>query len=157
MCCALCGRDYASPWYFLAIYVLINIGVVIFMLSRDLYGRLIALRAAKVLFNDLLGAVLFAPMAFFDTTPLGRIVNRFSKDIYTIDEQIPQTSRGYLSTMYKVLGVLIYICVITPMFIVLLVPICLFYRISQRYYIKTSRELTRLDSTSRSPIFALFR
>ena len=54
-------------------------------------------------------------------------------------------------------GVLLYTCFVTPLFIVGLVPICAFYWIAQRYYIKTSRELTRLESTSRSPIYALFR
>ena len=55
---------------------------------------------------DLLRAVLFAPMAFFDTTPLGRVINRFSKDIYTIDEQIPQ-----------VLDVCMYICLCVCMYV----------------------------------------
>lgn len=95
-------------------------------------------------------------MSFFDTTPLGRVINRFSKDIYTIDEQIPQTVRSYLGTMAKVISTILYICIITPLFMLGLIPIMGFYYIAQRYYIKTSRELTRLESTSRSPIYALF-
>ena len=58
--------------------------------------------------------------------------------------------------MFKVCGVIIYISVVTPMFTLALLPICAFYVIAQRYYIKTSRELARLDSVSRSPIYALF-
>jgi ATP-binding cassette subfamily C (CFTR/MRP) protein 1 len=77
--------------------------------------------------------------------------------VYTIDEQIPQTARGYLGSMCKVVGVCVYICIITPLFVLCLLPVCAFYYFSQKYYIQTSRELTRLDSTSRSPIFALFR
>jgi ABC-type multidrug transport system fused ATPase/permease subunit len=95
-------------------------------------------------------------MSFFDTTPLGRVINRFSKDIYTIDEQIPQTVRWYLASMAKVTSTILYVCLITPVFILALVPITIGYIAAQRYYIKTSRELTRLDSTSRSPIYALF-
>lgn len=95
-------------------------------------------------------------MAFFDTTPLGRIINRFSKDIYTIDEQIPITIRGYAQTMVKVCITLLYIVIILPFFMIGLVPVFIFYYYSQKYYIKTSRELTRLESTSRSPIYALF-
>jgi hypothetical protein len=57
--------------------------VVAFFLLRDLYGRLIALRAAKLLFEDMLNACLYAPMVFFDTTPLGRIVNRFGCQLAT--------------------------------------------------------------------------
>jgi ABC-type multidrug transport system fused ATPase/permease subunit len=150
-------KELHSAWFYLGIYVLINLFVVVFMLIRDLFGRLISLHACKILFSDMLLCVLYAPMSFFDTTPLGRIINRFSKDIYTIDEQLPQTIRGYLGSLCKVIGVLLYICVITPFFIVCLVPIIVFYSVSQKYYIRTSRELTRLDSMSRSPIFALFR
>jgi ATP-binding cassette subfamily C (CFTR/MRP) protein 1 len=149
-------REEASPWYYLGIYTAINVGVIILSFMKEMYSRLRSLAAGQYLFSDMLATVLYAPMAFFDTTPLGRIVNRFSKDIYTIDEKIPQTVRGYLSTMCKVLGVLLYISVVTPLFIVALAPVFAIYFVSQRYYIKTSRELTRLDSTSRSPIYALF-
>jgi ABC-type multidrug transport system fused ATPase/permease subunit len=76
-------RDLHTAWFYLAIYVVINMVVVAFFLLRDLYGRLIALRAAKLLFEDMLNACLYAPMVFFDTTPLGRIVNRFGYQLAT--------------------------------------------------------------------------
>jgi ATP-binding cassette subfamily C (CFTR/MRP) protein 1 len=136
--------------------VLINCVVVAFAFARELYVRLRSLEAGRSMFLELVSAVLFSPMSFFDTTPLGRVINRFSKDIYTIDEQIPQTVRGYLGTMAKVISTILYICIITPMFMFGLIPIMVFYYMAQRYYIKTSRELTRLESTSRSPIYALF-
>jgi len=94
--------------------------------------------------------------AFYDTTPLGRILNRFSKDIYTIDEQLPATIRMYVGSLTKVCGVLLYIVIVTPFFIFSLIPIAIFYYFSQKYYIRTSRELSRLESISRSPIYALF-
>jgi ABC-type multidrug transport system fused ATPase/permease subunit len=148
--------DSRSPWFYLGIYATINVFVATFSLCRELYTRLRSWKAGQLLFRDMLSAVLYAPMSFFDTTPLGRIVNRFSKDIYTIDESIPQTIRSYFQCLAKVTGVLLYSSIVTPLFIVGLAPICAFYVIAQRYYIKTSRELTRLESTSRSPIYALF-
>jgi ABC-type multidrug transport system fused ATPase/permease subunit len=51
--------------------------------------------------NGMLATVLHSPMSFFDTTPLGRIVNRFSKDTYTIDETIPATTRMFLNTLQQ--------------------------------------------------------
>lgn len=149
-------RDHGSPWFYLGVYAGINFLMMMFSLFRELYCRIVSLQASKVLFERLVGGVLYSPMCFFDTTPLGRIVNRFSKDVYTVDEQIPQSSRSYLASMTRVLSVLLYISVITPLFILALVPIAVFYAISQNYYIRTSRELSRLDSTSRSPIYALF-
>ena len=68
-----------SHRFYLSIYVAINIGIAIFSLSRELYARLRSWSAGQVLFREMLAAVLYAPMSFFDTTPLGRIVNRFSK------------------------------------------------------------------------------
>ena len=67
--------------FYLGIYVVINIGIAIFALSRELYARLRSWSAGRTLFREMLSAVLYAPMSFFDTTPLGRIVNRFSKVI----------------------------------------------------------------------------
>ncbi|RYG58976.1 hypothetical protein EON64_20730, partial [archaeon] len=142
--------------FYLSIYILINLGICLATLWKEYFSRMRALHASRILFTDLLRAVLYAPMSFFDTTPLGRVINRFSKDIYTIDEQIPQTVRSYLSTMAKVTGVLLYIVIITPLFLVALLPIGAFYVMAQKYYIKTSRELTRIESISRSPIYALF-
>ena len=95
-------------------------------------------------------------MSFFDTTPLGRILNRFSKDTYTLDQQMSATVRMYLGTLSSVIGTLIVISTVTPWFLITLPPILAFYLGKQRYFTKTYRELKRLDSVSRSPIYALF-
>eukprot|EP01041_Mallomonas_annulata_P007311 gene7311-14905_t len=150
------NRNNASPWYFLGIYAVLNVLVCLSLFARELYCRLCCWRAGNVLFKEVLHAVLFSPLSFFDTTPLGRITNRLSKDIYTVDEQLPQTIRWYVACMLKVFSSLMYSCVVTPMFTIGLVPIVGFYYTAQRFYIKTSRELSRLDSASRSPIYALF-
>lgn len=148
--------DTGSAGFYLGIYVLINIAVSASMLFREVEIRLKCWKASKLLYADLLSSIMYAPMAFFDTTPLGRILNRFSKDIYTIDEQLPATIRMYVGSLTKVGGVLLYIIVVTPFFIFSLIPIAVFYYFSQKYYIRTSRELSRLESVSRSPIYALF-
>jgi ATP-binding cassette subfamily C (CFTR/MRP) protein 1 len=94
-------------------------------------------------------------MAFFDTTPIGRIVNRFSKDCYVLDEQLMSTLRSYLATMANVFSTLIVISTVTPMFLVCLIPLVIFYAMQQEYFTATYRELKRLDSVSRSPLYAL--
>lgn len=65
--------------FYLTIYVVINMGIAAFALSRELYSRLRSWSAGRTLFRNMLSAVLYAPMTFYDTTPLGRIINRFSK------------------------------------------------------------------------------
>lgn len=95
-------------------------------------------------------------MAFFDTTPIGRILNRFSKDIYTVDEQLPATMRMFLNTLFSSIGILVVISFVTPWFLCVLVPLGKIYHVMQQIYIRSSREVKRLDSISRSPIYAHF-
>lgn len=61
------------------------------------------LGAARVLHNDLLHKVIRAPMAFFDRTPLGRIINRFSHDVSEVDNDFPATLRAWASCIFTVL------------------------------------------------------
>jgi ABC-type multidrug transport system fused ATPase/permease subunit len=95
-------------------------------------------------------------MSFFDTTPLGRILNRFSKDQYVIDESLTDTLYSYMRQVFAVLGIFIAICSVTPLFACVLIPLLFFYSKIQDYYVSSSRELRRLDSVLRSPIFSHF-
>ncbi|GMH87232.1 hypothetical protein TrST_g6248 [Triparma strigata] len=150
------GSEDSEQGKFLMVYAAINAVIVMSMFVRQLFLYLKSLRAAKTLFNELLATIMRAPMSFFDTTPLGRILNRFSKDTYTLDQQMSATVRMYLGTLSSVIGTLIVISTVTPWFLITLPPILVFYLSQQRYFTKTYRELKRLDSVSRSPIYALF-
>jgi len=146
----------SNVWYFYGIYCGFNGMVLLCLFVRELRCRICLWFASNSLYKDLLHAVMYSPLSFFDTTPLGRVTNRMSKDVYTVDEQLPQTVRWYFGSMLKVLSTLIYACVVTPLFILGLVPIVAFYYSAQTFYIRTSRELSRLDSVARSPIYALY-
>merc|ERR1711998_692001 len=98
-----------SQWMMLGIYTLINLTVVISMFLRQLFLYLSGLKAARKLYMELLESILRAPMSFFDTTPIGRILNRFSKDIYSLDQQLPSTIRAYLGTLSSVISTIMVI------------------------------------------------
>ncbi|XP_031594894.2 canalicular multispecific organic anion transporter 1 [Oreochromis aureus] len=112
--------------------------------------------ASRILHSKLLNNILQVPMVFFDTTPIGRVVNRFAKDIFTIDEAIPNSFRSWLLCFLGVLGTLFVICLATPFFAIVIIPLAVIYFFVQRFYVATSRQLRRLDSVSRSPIYSHF-
>uniref|UniRef100_A0A3Q2NT43 Canalicular multispecific organic anion transporter 1 n=1 Tax=Fundulus heteroclitus TaxID=8078 RepID=A0A3Q2NT43_FUNHE len=115
-----------------------------------------SVNASRILHSRLLNNILRVPMLFFDTTPIGRVVNRFAKDIFTVDETIPQSFRSWILCLLGVLGTLFVICLATPFFTIIIIPLAVIYFFVQRFYVATSRQLRRLDSVSRSPIYSHF-
>ncbi|NXL09578.1 MRP3 protein, partial [Mesembrinibis cayennensis] len=114
------------------------------------------INAARTLHAALLENKFHTPQSFYDTTPTGRIINRFSKDIYVIDEVIPPTILMFLGTFFTSLSTMIVIIASTPLFAVVIVPLAILYFFVQRFYVATSRQLKRLESVSRSPIYSHF-
>ncbi|NWS95557.1 MRP7 protein, partial [Mionectes macconnelli] len=117
------------------------------------YGTL---RAATVIHNRLLQRALKATVTFFDTTPTGRILNRFSSDLYCVDENLPFFLNIFLANMYGLLGILVIISYGLPWIGLVLLPLAVVYFSIQRYYRHTSRELKRLYSVTLSPIYTHF-
>lgn len=116
-----------------------------------------AIYSAKRFHNRMLESVMRAPMSFFETTPLGRIINRFSNDIYKVDAVLHRVFSQFFSNSISVGFTISVICYNTPPFMILIIPLAILYVLYQRYYLRTSRELKRLDSVSKSPIYAHFQ
>ena len=112
--------------------------------------------AARSLHNHMLDGLLKAPMAFFDRTPLGRLVNLFSKDLYTIDEELPVTLAMWLSVATSCSATIATVAFATPWFLAVVFPLGFLYFGTMKYFIPSVRELKRLDATSRSPVFSAF-
>uniref|UniRef100_A0A667Y7H0 ATP-binding cassette, sub-family C (CFTR/MRP), member 2 n=1 Tax=Myripristis murdjan TaxID=586833 RepID=A0A667Y7H0_9TELE len=129
-------------------------GIFVFIASLLLANGAVA--ASRILHSRLLNNILRAPMVFFDTTPTGRVVNRFAKDIFTVDEAIPQSLKSWLLCLIGVLATLFVICLATPLFTIIIIPLAVVYYFVQCFYVATSRQLRRLDSVSRSPIYSHF-
>ena len=70
-------------------------------------------------------------MSFFESTPLGRIINRFVKDINSVDEQIPKSLKSFITTFMSLLGTIFIISYSTPIFLSVLLPIAGLYFITQ--------------------------
>lgn len=123
-----------------------------FSLSLSVFGT----QASKHMLRDATRQVLRAPMSFFDTTPLGRITNRFSRDIDTMDNNLTDSIRMYFLTMGMIIGVFSLIIVYFHFFAVALGPLLLLFLFSAAYYRASAREIKRHEAVERSYVFARF-
>uniref|UniRef100_A0A8C9SGB7 ABC-type glutathione-S-conjugate transporter n=1 Tax=Scleropages formosus TaxID=113540 RepID=A0A8C9SGB7_SCLFO len=112
--------------------------------------------ASRHLHLDLLNNVLHSPMSFFECTPSGNLLNRFSKEIDAIDCMIPDGLKMMLSYLFKLLEVCIIVLMATPFAMVVILPLTILYAFIQSFYVATSCQLRRLESVSRSPIYTHF-
>jgi len=89
------------------------------------------LRSATLLHTSILKSGLRAPMSFFDSTPIGRIINRFSKDIDVVDSQLPRSLHSWIACALSVMGTVIVICYSTPLFLIVVLPMSIIYYLVQ--------------------------
>ena len=104
----------------------------------------------------MLEKTMHAPMSFFETNLIGRILSRFSSDLDVIDSKIANQLRMFLNSIFMILGTLVIISGITPMFLLPLVPVVVIYILHQLFYTCTRRQINRLESVVKSPIFSHF-
>uniref|UniRef100_A0A8C8B9T9 Uncharacterized protein n=1 Tax=Otus sunia TaxID=257818 RepID=A0A8C8B9T9_9STRI len=140
----------------IGVFGALGVSQALFLLFATLLSARGAMRASGVMHQQLLSNILRVPVSFFDTTPTGRIVNRFAKDIFTIDETIPMSFRSWLSCFMAIISTLLMISLATPFFALIIIPLSIFYYFVLRFYVSTSRQLRRLDSVTRSPIYSHF-
>ncbi|SPQ98048.1 unnamed protein product (mitochondrion) [Plasmodiophora brassicae] len=138
------------------IYVLLGAASAVLTLVFGAVNAYGSTRGAIRIHMGAIQRVMRAPVSFFETTPMGRILNRFSKDQDGVDSLLPQSLSSFLQTAASCIATFILICVVTPPFIAILLPLLVVYYYVQRFYRSTSRELKRLDALMRSPLYAQF-
>ncbi|XP_006210591.2 ATP-binding cassette sub-family C member 2 isoform X1 [Vicugna pacos] len=138
------------------VYGALGLAQGVFVLISNLWSVHGSTHASSILHKQLLSNILRAPMSFFDTTPTGRIVNRFAGDISTVDDTLPMSLRSWLLCFLGIISTLVMICLATPVFVVIIIPLGIIYVSVQIFYVATSRQLRRLDSVTRSPIYSHF-
>ena len=142
--------------YYLGIYALIGSLYLLVLLFREAMLFLGSINASRTLHERLLESVSRAKFSFFDSTPLGQLMNRFSKDIETIDQEVAPIAMGVLNCMASITTIVILISIITPAFLIAGVFITAIYFAIGKFYIRSSRDLKRLESVQRSPLYQQF-
>ncbi|KAM9779656.1 multidrug resistance-associated protein 1-like [Neosynchiropus ocellatus] len=135
-----------------ALGILQGVAVFSYSLSVSIGG----IMASRYLHQSMLHDVLRSPMSFFERTPSGNLVNRFAKEIDTIDSVIPSIIKMFMGSMFNVLGSCVVILIATPLVAVVIPFLGILYFFVQRFYVASSRQLKRLESVSRSPIYTHF-
>lgn len=149
-------KEKHSVMYYITMYA--SIGVIYSLVAtfRVLLTFLAGIRASNRIFEQVLIKVLNARLRFFDKTPLGRIMNRFSKDIESVDQELTPMAEAVFTCFITCISVLGLITFITPGFLLFAFLIAYLYFFVGSYYITLSRELKRYESITKSPIHQHF-
>jgi ABC-type multidrug transport system fused ATPase/permease subunit len=150
------GSPKVDLLYYIGIYAIIGGSSIILVLFRVLLVASASLKASRILHASLTFKILRAPVTFFEKTPMGRILNRFSKDMKDIDLEVAQFSSDFLANLVRTLSFLLVITVVTPISVVGLVPIFMIFVAIDTKYLRAQRALKRMESNTRSPIFSHF-
>lgn len=142
--------------YYLTIYAIIGAAGMFIALFRDVWLFFGSIKASWKIHQDLMVSITRAQFKFFDVTPLGQIMNRFSKDLEAVDQEIAPIAIGVMSCALAIIVTVILISTVTPGFLVAGVFITALYFFVGRFYLASSRDLKRLESVQRSPLFQQF-
>ncbi|KAJ4837826.1 Multidrug resistance-associated protein 1 [Turnera subulata] len=145
-----------GPLYYNLIYALLSLGQVLVTLLNSYWLIISSLYAAKRLHDAMLNSILRAPMVFFHTNPLGRIINRFAKDLGDIDRNVAVFVNMFLGQVSQLLSTFVLIGIVSTMSLWAIMPLLVLFYWAYLYYQSTAREVKRLDSISRSPVYAQF-
>ncbi|KAJ3193660.1 hypothetical protein HK101_004400 [Irineochytrium annulatum] len=168
--CIIAGDGWVAVWagayerkdgevnvmFYIGVYALIGAArlfLTFLYLCMFVYGSYSASRV----FHDLLLERLFrAPIQFFDTTPLGRILNRAAKDISVIDTSLLMAILNYLGFTFQVISVFVVVASITPVLLLALIPVGILHVFVARRFLPCAREIKRIESSTLSPIYSIF-
>ena len=150
------SRDQTSSAYVL--YVVVSGCTLLFLVGRSLIFAQVSVSASRNFHRSVFKSVLSAPInLFFDVTHVGEILNRFSGDMDHIDLQLPEFAMQFFQNSLYCLAAMVICAWSSYYFLAMLVPMTFIYVTVQNYFRKTSRELKRIEGTTRSPIFSSYQ
>ncbi|KAF9269804.1 multidrug resistance-associated ABC transporter [Marasmius fiardii PR-910] len=141
---------------YIAVYAGLGAASAVFQFLTSFIFALAGLFASLNLFRAALRAVLRSPVSFFDTTPIGRILSRLSKDQDTLDQELTANLSQFMITFSSVLGTMALVFYVLPYLGIIFVPMVALYYLASLYYRRTSVETKRLDSLMRSALYSSY-
>ncbi|KAK6150130.1 hypothetical protein DH2020_017655 [Rehmannia glutinosa] len=150
------SSDRHGPLFYNTVYSLLSFGQVLVTLTNSFWLITSSLYAARQLHTAMLNSILRAPMVFFHTNPLGRVINRFAKDLGDIDRNVAPFAGMFLNQVSQLVSTFVLIGIVSTMSLWAIMPLLVLFYVAYLYYQSTAREVKRLDSVSRSPVYAQF-
>uniref|UniRef100_A0A0N5C8T7 Multidrug resistance-associated protein 5 n=1 Tax=Strongyloides papillosus TaxID=174720 RepID=A0A0N5C8T7_STREA len=139
--------------YYASIYAISLVFLFFSALIKAMVFVKVSLKASTNLHNKMLHSVLHAVVSFYDSTPVGRILNRFSKDVDEVDVKLPFSSEAFLQNMITCIGFLAVIAWVFPLFILFCIPMMALFAIFFTLFQSGIRSLKRTENLSRSPLY----
>ncbi|XP_033637557.1 multidrug resistance-associated protein 4-like [Asterias rubens] len=145
---------YEEQLGYIKIYAILCGVTIAALFLRSFLTFIIFITAARVLHNRMFAAVIRAPMQFYDTNPVGRILNRFAKDTGYMDELLPPTLTDFLQITVFTISVVVVISIFNPFCLAFTLPLFLIFYCVRKFYLASSRSVKRLEGNARSPVFS---
>ncbi|XP_052058941.1 ATP-binding cassette sub-family C member 5-like [Mytilus californianus] len=147
-------RDNPDMNFYVTAYGLSVFAIVFSILLKAIIFMKVTLHASSNMHDNIFSKILSCPMEFFDTTPVGRIVNRFSADMDEIDVRLPGNMEIFLQNFLMIIFALISISYVSPWFLIALVPLIFSFVLLSKLFTACISQLKRLDSVTKSPMIS---
>ncbi|XP_058071596.1 ABC transporter C family member 2-like [Magnolia sinica] len=148
-------KSHGSGFYTL-IYAVLSFCQVLVTLLNSFWLITSSLYAARRLHDAMLNSILRVPMLFFHTNPIGRVINRFAKDLGDIDRNVAVIVNMFMGQIAQLLSTFVLIGIVSTVSLWAIMPLLILFYTAYLYYQSTAREVKRLDSITRSPVYAQF-
>ncbi|XP_073506649.1 ATP-binding cassette sub-family C member 9 isoform X2 [Phyllobates terribilis] len=149
-------RNREEQTYYVVGFCVLSASGIVLCLITSLTVEWLGLTAARNLHHNLLKKIILAPIRFFDTTPLGLILNRFSADTNIIDQHIPPTLESLTRSSLLCLSAIGVISYANPLFLIALLPLGVAFYFIQKYFRVASKDLQELDDNTQLPLLCHF-
>ncbi|KAJ1982361.1 hypothetical protein H4R35_000316 [Dimargaris xerosporica] len=148
-------RAQQQAWHYPLVYGLLTLLTMILATVRAIAFFVVVLHGSTRVFQQMLDAVLHSRLHFFQANPQGRILNRFTKDQSSVDELLPMCIFDSFQCTMMVIGAIVIVSIANPWVIIAVPFILLGFGVLRHYYMLTNRVIKRIESTSRSPVYAI--
>ncbi|XP_037372204.1 ATP-binding cassette sub-family C member 12 isoform X1 [Talpa occidentalis] len=136
------------------VYAASMVSVLVFGITKGFTFTKTTLKASSSLHDQVFDKILKSPMSFFDTTPTGRLMNRFSKDMDELDVRLPFHAENFLQQFFMVVFILLILAAVFPAILIVLACLAVGFIILLHIFHRGIQELKKVENISRSPWFS---